>query len=170
MVRASLLAIFLILSIGFARADSDTLLPITFNSLQGDLKKALTKNAIREPLSAFSCLEGSAEKRKVCTYKLGDYMQIMAETEKGGKDIVGLTMICATNVQSDSLKCLLAYAAAMSMAAPELKADDRGKIMNVLIEGLSVGTLVSIRTEERKFILQKSIGLWFHINAADVDE
>jgi hypothetical protein len=159
----------LLFSANLAHADSDTLLPITFDSLQGDLKKALAKNSVREPLTAFNCLEGSAEKRKVCTYKLGGFMQIMAETEKGGKDIVGLTMICATSDQNDSLKCLLAYAAAMSLFAPDLKAADRGKIMNTLIEGLSVGTLAMIRTEERKFTLQKSLGLWFHIYAADVE-
>lgn len=137
MISKIILAAGFVLCASFARADSDTLLPITFNSLQGDLKKALAKNAVREPLSAFNCLESSAEKRKVCSYKLGDYMQIMAETEKGGKDIVGLTMICATNVPSESLKCMLAYAAAMSMAAPELKADDRGKmslLMGFLLE------------------------------------
>jgi hypothetical protein len=161
--------LMLLVLVAPARADSDTLLPATFASLQGDLKKALSKASVREPLAALPCLEGSTEKRKVCPYKLGEYMQIMAETEKGGKDIVGLTMICGTTDARDSLKCLLAYAAAMSLLAPDIDQDKRGKIMGTLVEGLSVGMETSIRTEERKFILQKSMGLWFHIEAADAD-
>jgi hypothetical protein len=152
-----------------ARADSDTLLPVTFASLQGDLKKALSKVTVREQLSALPCLEGSSEKRTVCPYKLGDYMQIMAETEKGGKDIIGVTLICGTQDTRDSLKCLMAWGAAMAVLAPDLDQDKRAKVINALMEGVLLGTEASIRTDDRKFILQKSVGLWFHIYAADAD-
>lgn len=164
------IGLFIVLSFAPpACADSDSLLPVTFASLQADLRKAFLKAAVREPVAALPCLEGAPDKRKVCTYKLGEYMQMMASTEKGGQDIVALTMICATADTRDSLKCLLAYAAAMELLSPDLDRDKRGKIMGTLIDALALGQEASIRTEERKFTLQKSMGLWFHIEAADVE-
>ena len=48
--------------------------------------------------------------------------------------------------------------------------ETRGKIVKILISGLEVGNRTTVTTDERRYILQKSIGLWFHIYAADVDE
>jgi hypothetical protein len=45
-------------------------------------------------------------------------------------------------------------------------ADARGKILSTLTSGLAVGNEISIQTEERKYLLQKSMGLWFHVIAA----
>jgi len=151
-------------------ADSENLLPLSFTSLNADLKKSLSKMSVREALTPMGCLDGATDKRAVCTLKLGSYMSIMAETKKGGKDIVGLTMICGTDNQTDSLKCLLAYAAGMSLTAPEMKTDTRGKIMKVLLDGLDVGSSTTVQTDERKYTLQKSMGLWFHVYASDAED
>ena len=150
-----------------ARADSDTLLPVSFDNWNGDLKKALSKMSVRETLTPLGCLDGGKDKRTVCTLKLGSYMSIMAETNKGEKDIVGITMICGTEKQADAVKCIAAYIGLMSMTAPEMNADTRGKILKILLDGLEVGSYTLVRTDERKYILQKSMGLWFHVNAAD---
>ena len=99
-----------------AAAESDTLLPISFASLVPDFKKAASKISLRETLTTISCLDGGKDKRTVCTYKLGDFMQISAETKTAEKEIVGLTMICtAGDNYLKNAKCLLAYAAAMMM-------------------------------------------------------
>jgi hypothetical protein len=153
-----------------ASADSDTLLPVTFASFQADLKRALTKGHLKEPLAQVTCLEGNAEKRKVCTYKLGEYMSVMISSAKGGSDVVGLTMMCGPKNDLDSAKCLLAYSAAMALTASALSVDARGKILGLLFEGLALGNDASITTDERKFTLQKSIGVWFHIYATDTDD
>ncbi|MEH2472041.1 hypothetical protein V1281_006772 [Nitrobacteraceae bacterium AZCC 2161] len=154
-----------------AAAESDSLLPISFSSFLPEFKKAATKVALREPLTAVNCMDGGKDKRTVCSYKLGDFMQVMAETKKGEKDVVGLTMICTAGENyANSAKCLLAYAAAMLMTAPEMDPSTRGKIVKVLLAGLDVGNRTTVTTEERRYILQKSIGLWFHIYAADVEE
>lgn len=97
-------------------------------------------------------------------------MQIMAESKVGEKDVVGLTLICATDKPTESGKCLLAYIAAISMTAPGISVDTRGKIVNVLVNGLEAGNETSIKTDERKYILQKSVGLWFHVLAADGED
>ena len=41
---------------------------------------------------------------------------------------------------------------------------------SVLLDGLEVGNITSLMTDDRKFILQKSIGSWFHIIAANFDD
>lgn len=151
-------------------ADSDTLLPVTFASFQADLKRALAKGHLKEPLAQVACLEGNAEKRKVCTYKLGEYMSVMISSAKGGSDVVGLTMMCGPKNDLDSAKCLLAYSAAMALTASALSLDARGKTLGLLIEGLALGNEVSITTDERKFSLQKSMGVWFHIYASGTDD
>jgi hypothetical protein len=167
-----IIGLFVFISMALpARADSDTLLPLTFPTFQTSLQKALTKAAIREKLTPMGCLDGGPDKRTVCTFRLGGYMQIMNESEKGKTEVVELTMICAAgDDQVGALKCLLAYAAAMTMTAPEMSSDTRGKIMNILTSGLEVGNYSEIRTDERKYILQKSLGLWFHVMAADYED
>jgi hypothetical protein len=40
-------------------------------------------------------------------------------------------------------------------------------ILTTLTSGLEVATEISLTTDERKFMLQKSLGLWFHVMAAD---
>jgi len=74
-----------------ADADSDTLLPMTFESFASDFRRALAKAPLNlnDPLTVFGCLEGNAAKRKVCTYKLGGYMSVMIASTKGGTDVVG---------------------------------------------------------------------------------
>lgn len=134
---------------------------------QSDLKKALTAVGVREGVKPEGCLEGDPNKRTVCTFKLGSFMTIMADSKKGEKDIVAITMICGAQTPSDMGKCLLAYMGAMSMATPGLAVETRGKIVSILTSGLEVGNETFVRTEERSYSLQKSIGLWFHVIAAD---
>jgi len=92
----------------------------------------------------------------------------MVESKKGQKDVVAITMMCSgTQGPADVAKCLLAYNALIAATTPELSADARGKILSTLTSGLDVGNEISIQTEERKYLLQKSLGLWFHVIAAD---
>lgn len=154
---------------GVAKADSDKL-PFTFDSIAGDFRKALTKVSVKERLTKLSCLDGDTEKRTVCTYRLGPYMGVMAETEVGQKDIVGVTMMCATSSKVDALKCILAFTAAISASTPGIDIETRGKILKVLLDGLAIGNETTITTDERKFTLQKSLGLWLHIFASDADQ
>lgn len=153
-----------------ARAESDTLQPVTFATLQTDLKRAFSKVSIKEPVTPVSCPPGDAAKRQVCTFKLGNYMEIMAESKKGQQDVVGITLICSSGDPLGATKCLLAYAGAVMLAEPQLDAQQRGKIVGTLVDGLAVGTEVSITTDERKYVLQKSLGLWFHVIAADGED
>ena len=137
-------AISLICCGNLARADSDTLEPITFASVQGDLKKSLSKMSVREELVPMGCLDGGKDKRTVCNFKIGKFATVMAELKKGEKDIVGITMICGTDNPNDFLKRRLAYAALTNATAPEMSADTRGKIFNVLTSGIEVGQEVSV--------------------------
>jgi hypothetical protein len=77
-------------------------------------------------------------------------------------------MICSnTQGPADVAKCLLAYTALVAATTPDLGEDARGKVLSTLTSGLDVGNEISIQTDERKFLLQKSVGLWFHVIAAD---
>lgn len=167
---AILVAVLVFLAVPEAHADSETLLPLTLASLNSDLRKALSKTSVHDPLTPVGCLDGGAEKRTVCSFKLGNYMSIAAETQKAGKDIVGITMICGTEKREELAKCLLAYSALMVVTSAELTADVRGKILKVLLYGLNVGSLTTVRTDERKYTLQKSVGLWFHVYATDAED
>jgi hypothetical protein len=151
-----------------AQADTDTLQPITFGSVRADLKKSLTKMSIRDDAVPLSCLDGGQDKRTVCNFKIGSVLGMMVESKKGEKDVVAITMICSgTQGASDVAKCLLAYTALIAATTPELSEDARGRILSTLTSGLDVGNEISIQTDERKFLLQKSVGLWFHVIAAD---
>jgi len=90
----------------------------------------------------------------------------MASTEKGGSDIVGLTLICAPANDMDSAKCLILYGAAMALTAPEIRDKHRSKILGLLFEALEIANSASIVTDERKIIIQKSMGIWFHVYAS----
>ena len=79
-------------------------------------------------------------------------------------------MICTASSDLASAKCLLSYAAAMMATTPEIDADARGKILKLLIDGLSLGNETRITTDERKFTLQKSMGIWFHVSASDIED
>jgi hypothetical protein len=165
----------LVLLCGFlpsmANADSDTLLPMTFGSLQGDLKRSLSKMSVHEAVVPVGCLDGDKEKRTVCTFKIGNILSVMAESKKGEKDVVGVTMICGdTQGPSDVAKCLLAYTALMGATTPDLDQEARSKILSTLTSGLEVGNEISVVTDERKYLLQKSVGLWFHVIAADGED
>jgi hypothetical protein len=151
-----------------AQADSDTLQPITFASVRADLKKSLTKMSIRDDVVPMGCLDGGQDKRTVCNFKIGSVLAIMVESKKGEKNVVAITMICSgTQGPADVAKCLLGYTALIASAAPEMSEDARGKILSTLTSGLDVGNEISIQTDERKFLLQKSLGLWLHVIAAD---
>jgi hypothetical protein len=172
MVLRTLFAVvsFMVLT-AVAQADPDTLQPITFASVRADLKKSLTKMSVRDDVVPVGCLDGGQDKRTVCNFKIGGVLAVMVESKKGEKDVVAITMICTgTQGPADVAKCLLAYTALIAATAPELSQDARGKILSTLTSGLDVGNEISIRTEERKFLLQKSIGLWFHVMAADLEE
>jgi hypothetical protein len=165
--KALIIAAFVGFGCPFAYADSDTLQPITFASIQGDLKKSLSKMSVQETVVPVGCLDGEKDKRTVCTFKIGKFLSVMASSKKGEKDVVAITMICNTESPSDAIKCLLGYAALMTATAPNMSKETRGKIINTLTGGLEVGTETTILTEERKYMLQKSVGLWFHVMAAD---
>jgi hypothetical protein len=151
-----------------SHADPDTLQPITFGSLRADLKKSLGKMSVRDEVETAGCLDGGTDKRNVCTFKIGKVLSVMAESKKGQKDVVGITMICGgTEGPADVAKCLLGYAALIAATSPNASPDARGKILSTLTSGLEVGNEISITTEDRKYLLQKSIGLWFHVLAAD---
>jgi hypothetical protein len=151
-----------------AHADTDTLQPITFGSFRADLKKSLSKISIRDDVVPVGCLDGGQDKRTVCNFKIGSVLAVMVESKKGEKDVVAVTMICTgTQGPADVAKCLLAYTALIAAVAPELSGDARGKVLSTLTSGLEVGNEISIQTDERKFLLQKSLGLWFHVIAGD---
>ena len=153
-----------------AWADSENLLPLTFANFQSSLTKEFNKNAARYPITLDSCLKGDGDKRSACTFKIGDFMVVTIESLKGEQDVVGMTMICAAKDQLDNAKCLIAYISAMSIAASDTNIEQRSKILKLLIEGLAVGNSTTISTSERKFTLQKSLGLWFHIYAFDIPD
>jgi hypothetical protein len=161
--------VFVVVSLAFssalAHADPDTLEPITFASVRADLKKSLAKVWVRDDVVPAECLDGGNDKRTVCNF--GSVLGVMVESKKGQKDVVAITMICSgTQGPADVAKCLLGYNALLAATTPEVSADTRGKILSTLTSGLEVGDEISIHTEERKYLLQKSIGLWFHVIAA----
>lgn len=167
-LRNLLVPIIVVATATVARADSDTLQPITFASVRTDIKKALSKVSVRDDVVSMGCLDGGQDKRTVCNYKIGGVLGMMVESKKGEKNVVAITMICSgTQGAGDVAKCLLAYGALISATAPELTNDARGKILSTLTGALDVGNEISIQTDERKFLLQKSMGLWFHVIAAD---
>jgi hypothetical protein len=171
MIRISLVAIGLNLGSGSAYADSDTLQPITFGSIRADLKKSLARMSVRDDVEPIGCLDGGKDKRTVCNFKIGKVLAVMAESKKGEKDVVGITMICSgTQGPEDVAKCLLAYTALIAATTPELSEDARGKVLSTLTSGLEVGNEISLAIEERKYVLQKSLGLWFHVMAADGED
>jgi hypothetical protein len=158
----------LILFTAVAQADSDSLQPITFASVRADLKKSLSKMSIRDDVVPLACLDGGKDKRTVCNFKIGSVLGMMVESKKGEKNVVAITMICSgTQGPADVAKCLLAYTALIAATTPELSEDARGKVLSTLTSGLDVGNEISIQTDDRKFLLQKSIGLWFHVIAVD---
>jgi hypothetical protein len=141
-----------------AHADPDTLQPITFASVRADLKKSLTKMSVREDVVPVGCLDGGKDKRTVCNFKIGAVLGVMVESKKGKKDVVAITMICSgTQGAADAAMCLLGYNALIAATTPELNGDARGKILSTLMSGLDVGNEISISTEERKYLLQKSL-------------
>jgi hypothetical protein len=151
-----------------AQADEDTLQPITFGSVRTDLKKSLAKLAVRDDVVPMGCLDGGKDKRTVCNFKIGGVLGMMVESKKGEKDVVAITMICSgTQGPADVAKCLLAYTALIAATTPELSEDARNKVLTTLTSGLDVGNEISIQTDQRKFLLQKSMGLWFHVIAGD---
>jgi len=79
-------------------------------------------------------------------------------------------MICNPSTAVDSGKCLLSYTAAMALTSSALNIETRGRILKLLLQGLDLGNTTTITTAERKFTLQKSLGIWFHINATDGDD
>ncbi|VFU07896.1 conserved exported protein of unknown function [Methylocella tundrae] len=163
-------AAFLALTPKPVSADSDKL-PLTFSSITSDFKKAFSKvESQHYSLNKVRCEDGSEDKRTVCTYKLGNFMIVMAETEKGGSEIVGLTMICTTSNDIDAAKCIISYEAAIFAAGTDEDIEHQSEIISVLFKGLKVGESITIKTAERRYILQKSAGLWFHIYAADAPD
>lgn len=167
-LRNLLAAIIVVATATVARADSDTLQPTTFESVRADLKKALSRVAIRDDVTPKGCLDGGTTKRTVCTFKIASYLMVMAESKIGEKDVVAITMICGgTETLTEAAKCLLGYKALIAATSPGISEDARDNIVATLMKGLDVGNQVTIQTDERKFMLQKSMGLWFHVIAAD---
>jgi len=150
-----------------AFADSDTLLPLTMKSFAAEFKKALLQAGVHKGLAGKGCLEGGQTKRTVCSYRIGEHMAVMTSTEVGKTDLVGVTLICTGGDLADTTECLLIDAAAVSLTAPAMTFATRGKLMSALIRGMEVGDSISIVTGERRYILQKGVGVWFHVYAAD---
>ena len=150
-----------------ARAETDTLLPLTFKTFPVELKRALARVSVRDELTSLWCLPGDKEKAMVCTYKLGTYLTMTTQSDKGATDMVGITMICATAVPTESAKCLLAFSAALTIAGGDATREGKAKVMSVLIDGLDIGNSDEIMTDDRKFGMQKGMGLWLTIYAAD---
>ncbi len=146
------------------------LAPLTFKSLQGDLKKSLAKMSVFEGVVPVNCLDGDKDKRTVCTFKVGKFLSVMAESKKGEHDVVAVTMICSIQIPAEAAKCILSYSALIAATTPEMDEDTRSKILGTLTSGLDLGNEISIATDERKYLLQKSIGLWFHVIAADGED
>jgi hypothetical protein len=97
-------------------------------------------------------------------------MNVMIISVKGSRDDLATVTMNTASSNFQSGKCLLSYGAAMMVTTPEIDADARGKIINLLIDGLSLWHETSITTDERKFTLQKSMGIWFHVSASDVED
>ena len=163
------MAAALIASITSARADNETLKPITFASVRADLKKALMYMSVRDDVVPIGCLDGGEDERTICNFNIGKVLSLMVESKTGQKDVVAITMICSgTQGPADVAKCLLGYSALITATAPDhLNAEARSKILSTLRGGLAVGNEISIQTAERKYLLQRSVGLWFHVIAAD---
>jgi hypothetical protein len=167
-LKALFTAASLILFATAAQADSDTLQPITFGTVRADLKRSLAKMSIRDDVAPMGCLDGGQDKRTVCSFKISSVLSVMVESKKGEKNVVAITMICGnTQGPGDVAKCLLAYTALIAATTPELGQDARNNVLMTLTSGLDVGNEISIQTDERKLLLQKSIGLWFHVIAAE---
>lgn len=165
---APLLAVILVALLPqISRADSDTLAPISFRSFSADFSRALKGASIKDALGAPACLGRTTGKRIVCTYKVGNFMSVMLASSKDADDPVEMTMICIGSDALGSAKCLLAYSSGMAIAASSMNAADRAKILAILVQGLSVGNEATISTDDRKFSLQKSIGIWLNISASD---
>jgi hypothetical protein len=163
-----MMAAALIALITSVRADNETLKPITFASVRADLKKALMHMSVRDDVVPIGCLDGGEDERTICNFNIGKVLGLMVESKTGQKDVVAITMICGgTQGPADIAKCRLGYSALIAAAAPDLDAKARGKILSTLTDGLAVGNEISIKTDERKYLLEKSVGLWFHVIAAD---
>jgi hypothetical protein len=170
MTRTTIVVVFLCLCCVPANADSDTLLPLTFKSFPMDFQRALAQATVHEGVRLEKCLAGDTEKRSVCMFTVGSFLMITATSEKGRPDIASLILMCRGSDPTGTVKCLLAFAAAIGLTAPDLPKDARGKIISTLMDGIGIGQSASITTEERKYILQKSAGVWLYIIAADSDE
>jgi hypothetical protein len=165
------MAAALVASITSVRADNETLKPITFASVRTDLKRALVHTSIRDDIVPTGCLDGGEDERTVCNFKIGNVLGLMVESKAGQKDVVAITMICSgTRGPADAAKCRLGYSALIAATTSDIGAEARGKILSTLTGGLAVGSEISIQTAERKYLLQKSVGLWFHVIAADGED
>jgi hypothetical protein len=170
-ITRSILASFAFLSIcsNAVQADSEKL-DLDFNSASASLTRALSKLSVKDKLIDKGCLPGSTVKRTVCTFSLSNYLTFMVSSEKGSEEIVSLTMICSGVDDVGAGKCLVAYAAGVSAATKDLSEADRGKILALLISAIPLGDEASIKTLERRYIIQKGMGIWLHVYAADAED
>jgi hypothetical protein len=160
-MKAILAATFLAITGAMAQAGD---LGITFAKFEDGFHKVGVRMALNEKFVKQSCDSNPSTKRTICTHKLGDFMIVMTST-KGDDPITEITMICATEDIRAAAKCMVAMSAAIAATSPERDLKERAAIIKTLLAGLDVGDSTTIQSEDRKFVLQKSMGLWFHIVA-----
>lgn len=159
-MRSVVLAIFLAVSASAAAADD---LGVTFATFADKFHKAGVRMSLSEKLVKQSCESNSTPKRTICSYKLGNFMVVMASA-KGDDQITEITMICATGDAADirtilnaTVKCSMAWSAAIAATSPERDLKERATIVTTLLAGLEVGESITIKAKDRKFVLQKSL-------------
>jgi hypothetical protein len=145
---------------------ADTLRPLTFQSFASVFKQALAKVSVRDVLRPLNCLEGDANKPKVCPYMLGEYTGINLSSEKGGPELVAISLLCSTAKLEDAGKCLLADQAAMNITAT-VPSENDGKILKHLLDGMPLGHETTVTTDNRKYTMQTGLGIWLYIAAAN---
>jgi hypothetical protein len=112
------------------------------------------------------CLEGNDKpKVQVCTYKLGEYMGIILTSEKGGPDVVAMSLLCATAKLEEAGKCLLADQVAMSITGTTTSEKD-GTILKYLLDGMPLSHETTVTTENRQYTMQ-TVGISFYIYASN---
>jgi hypothetical protein len=153
-----------------AHADSDTLAPLTFANFAAAFKAKLRQANVHDGVAEEKCLPGAPDKRPVCSYKVGAFLAVIATGEKGGDRPVSLMLACVKQTVADSTKCILGYAAAITLTAPDLSGDQRGKLIDTLFGGLAIGNTVSVTTDDRKYVVEKGAGIMFYIEASDSTE
>ena len=93
-------------------------------------------------------------------------MIVNLSSEKGGPEVVAMSLLCATAKLEEAGKCLLADQAAMNITAT-IPGENDGKILKHLLDGMPLGHETTVTTDNRKYTMQTGLGIWFYIAAAN---